>query len=168
VSEHGPGGEPLRVITTARDISDLQAARESQAVSDSVFRHLHEGLLITDPQHRVVDANPTFAEITGYSREELLGNVPELLNHAVANAEHRSRLAAIYMALTDEGTWQGELPHHRRNGEPCLLQLSISTVRPAAGEPVRNHVVTIVDITHTRRQLEQLQEMTWLKSASAS
>jgi diguanylate cyclase (GGDEF)-like protein len=49
------------------------------------------------------------------------------------------------------------LPHHRRNGEPCLLQLAISTVRPAAGEPVRNHVVTVVDITHTRRQLEQLQ-----------
>ncbi|KQW36449.1 hypothetical protein ASC76_17370 [Rhizobacter sp. Root404] len=157
VCEHGPGGEPLRVITTARDISDMQSARESQAVSDSVFRHLHEGLLITDAQHRVVDANPTYVEITGYSREELLGTVPELINHASANAEHRARLAAIFVALTAEGAWRGELPHHRRNGEPCLLQLAISTVRPAAGEPVRNHVVTVVDITHTRRQLEQLQ-----------
>ncbi|MES2483350.1 MAG: PAS domain-containing protein, partial [Pseudomonadota bacterium] len=82
VSEHGPRGEPLRVITTARDISEVQSARESQAVSNSVFQHLHEGLLITDPQHRVIDANPTYCEITGYTREELIGTVPELLNHA--------------------------------------------------------------------------------------
>ncbi|HEY9237636.1 MAG TPA: EAL domain-containing protein, partial [Burkholderiaceae bacterium] len=156
VSEHGARGEPLRLTCTAREIGDIQAARESQAVSASVFEHLHEGLLITDPQHRVIEANPTYSEITGYPREELIGTMPALLNPADMPVEHQPRLAAVYAALADEGTWSGELPHRRRNGEPCLLQLTISAVRHAGG-PVRNHVLTVVDITDTRRQLEQLQ-----------
>jgi len=56
VSERDASGEPLRIVNTARDIGDLQAARERQNVSESLFEHLHEGLLIIDSQNRVVEA----------------------------------------------------------------------------------------------------------------
>ena len=156
VADRGPAGEPLRILSTARDISDMQEARERQDLSQSVFQHLHEGLLITDPQHRVLESNPTFTDITGYSREELLGSVPSLLRAHGADSELALQLEAMRLGLAHDGSWRGELRHHRRNGEPCVLQLTVTAVRNANGS-VRNHVLAIADVTHARAQFEQLQ-----------
>jgi diguanylate cyclase (GGDEF)-like protein/PAS domain S-box-containing protein len=156
VAERNAGGEPVRIINTARDISDVQAARERQDLTQSVFQHLHEGLLITDPQHRVLEVNPTFSQITGYSREELLGTVPPLLCAVESEAERHAQLTRMNAALQTDGAWRGELRHLQRNGDPGLLQLAVSAVRDTDGT-LRNHVLAITDITHTRLQWEQLQ-----------
>ena len=156
VAERGSSGQPVRIINTARDISDVQAARERQELTQSVFQHLHEGLLITDAQHRVLESNPTFTEITGYRRDELLGQVPPLLREAEADTHRSAQLAVMRAALEAEGHWRGELQHQLRNGDAGLLQVVISAVRAMDGQ-VRNHVVAITDITHTRQQWEQLQ-----------
>ena len=156
VAERGPTGKPLRIISTARDISETQAARERQDLSQSVFLHLHEGLLITDPQHRVLESNPTFSEITGYRREELLGKVPQLLQARESDGQLALQLEAMQLGLANEDSWRGELNHHRRNGEACVLQLTVTAVRDADGK-VRNHVLAIADVTHARAQFEQLQ-----------
>jgi diguanylate cyclase (GGDEF)-like protein/PAS domain S-box-containing protein len=156
VAERGPAGEPLLVLGTARDISEVQAARQNRDLSQSVFEHLHEGLLITDPQHRVLESNPTFSEITGYSRQELLGTVPALLKSHAADGPLALQLEAMQLGLADQGSWRGELNHHRRNGEPCVLQLTVTAVRNTNGS-VRNHVLAIADVTHARAQFEQLQ-----------
>ncbi len=156
VAERAWGGAPLRIVCTARDISDVQSARERQDLSQSVFEQLHEGLLITDPQHRVLESNPTFTEITGYTREELRGSVPMLLQANDPDSALALQLDAMRLGLAQEGTWRGELNHHRRNGERCVLQLTITEVRDANGG-VRNHVLAIADVTHARDQFAQLQ-----------
>ena len=156
VAERGSAGEPLRIINTARDIDEVQAARDRQDLSQSVFQHLHEGLLITDPQHRVLESNPTFTEITGYTRAELLGTVPLLLQAPESDGQLALQLDAMRLGLANEGSWRGELRHHRRNGEACVLQITITAVRSPNGG-VRNHVLAIADVTHARAQFEQLQ-----------
>jgi diguanylate cyclase (GGDEF)-like protein/PAS domain S-box-containing protein len=156
VAEHAADGAPARILTTARDIRDLQAARERQHLSDSLFQNLHEGLVITDAQHRVLEVNPTFVEITGYSREELLGTVPSLLRAGSADPQAEAQQAALCAGLEDEGLWRGEVLDRRRNGETCLLQLTASVVR-GTGNSAHHHVLAITDITGTRQQLEQLQ-----------
>jgi diguanylate cyclase (GGDEF)-like protein/PAS domain S-box-containing protein len=156
VSERDGHGAPLRIVNTARDIDDLQAARERQQVVQSLFEHLHEGLLITDGQHRVVEVTPAFTQITGYSRSETLGTVPSLWRSAPPGSEQAAQQNAMRTSLEATGTWRGELLDQRRNGETCLLQLSVSQVRSPNGS-VRNHVVAIADITRSREQLEQLQ-----------
>ena len=156
VAERSATGEPARIINTARDISDAQAARDRQDLTQSVFQHLHEGLLITDPDHRVLEVNPTFSQITGYTRDELIGAIPPLLRTTEADTDRNTQLAQMSAALDADGSWRGELRHVQRNGEPGLLQLAISAVRNTDGT-VRNHVLAVTDITRTREQWEQLQ-----------
>ena len=156
VAERNAMDLALRIVVTARDVSDAQAARERQDLTQSVFQHLHEGLLITDPQHRVLEVNPTFSQITGFSRAELIGAVPPLLRPVETDTERNAQLAEMSAALEADGNWRGELRHVHRNGESGLLQLAISAVRNSNGS-VRNHVLAITDITHTRQQWEQLQ-----------
>ena len=156
VAERAADGKPARLLSTARDISDMRVAHERQQLAESLFQHLHEGLLITDAAHRVLEVNPTFTEITGYSREELLGTVPSLLRPAEAGSDAGLQLEAMRASLDAGGTWRGEMLDQRRNGEPCLLQVTVSVVRNPNGS-VRNHVLAIADVTRARRQLEQLQ-----------
>ena len=156
VAERDSAGAPLRLITTARDISHVHEARERQDLSESLFQHLHEGLLITDAQQRVLEANPTFSAITGYPRESLIGSVPSLLQPAAPGSEAATQQTLMRAGLAALGSWRGEMRSQRRDGEPCLLQVTVSAVRNTNGG-VRNHVLAIADITQASQQLEQLQ-----------
>ncbi len=156
IAERDVNGQPARIITTARDIADRRAALERQRLSESLFQHLHEGLLITDGEYRVLDANPTFSKITGYSRDEVLGAVPALLRPARPGSPAERQQREMRDHLASGGTWRGEIVDHRRNGEACTLQLTVSTVRGPEGEVV-NHVLALSDITEARRHLEQLR-----------
>ncbi len=156
VIERGPDATPHRIFTTARDTTELASARNSQHLSRNVFEYLHEGLLITDSSHRVLEANPTFEQITGDSRDALLATVPPLLRPAKPGSETAVWQAAMHAALTSHGVWRGEVRAQRRDATPCLLQITASLVRPADAS-ARNLVFAITDITHARQQLEQLQ-----------
>ena len=156
VAERDSAGAPLRLIITARDISQVHEARERQDLSESLFQHLHEGLLITDSQQRVLEANPTFSAITGYPREALLGAVPSLLQPATPGSEAHAQQALMSAALDAHGSWHGVMRSRRRDGDACLLQVTVSAVRNTNGT-VRNHVLAIADITQANQQLEQLQ-----------
>jgi diguanylate cyclase (GGDEF)-like protein/PAS domain S-box-containing protein len=156
VAERAADGSPARLVSTARDISEMRVAHERQQLSESLFQHLHEGLLITDADHRVLEVNPTFSDISGHSREELLGTVPSLMRPADAGSDAAVQLEAMQASLDAGDMWRGEMLDLRRNGEPCLLQVTVSAVRHANGT-VRNHVLAVADVTRARRQLEQLQ-----------
>ena len=156
VTERSSGGEPARILTTARDITDLREAREREQLSKRVLECLHEGMLITDSYHRALEANPTFAEIIGHSREELLGSVPSILRPAEPGSDASTQQTAMSAALASESIWRGEMRAQRRNGDSCLLQVTASAVRNADGS-VRNLVFAVADITHARQQLEHLQ-----------
>ena len=156
VTERGSGAEPVRILMTAQDITDLRAARESEDLSKRVLEYLHEGLLITDARYRVLEANPTFVDITGRTREELLASVPSLLRAAEPGSEAAAQQAAMSAALASQSIWRGEMRDRHRNGEACLLQVTASAVRNADGS-VRNLVFAVADITHARQQLEHLQ-----------
>lgn len=156
VIERDGTGQPVRLLATLADIHDKRQAQERQLMSVSLFQHLHEGLLITDPELRVLDVNPAYAAILGVPREQLLGSVPSLLRPTPADPVARQQRAAMWAGLRDTGSWRGELMETRRNGQLCTLQTTISTVYGPAGD-LRYHVLVISDITQQQLQREQLE-----------
>ena len=164
VIERDGAGHPLRLLATLADVQDKREAQERQRMSASLFQHLHEGLLITDPDLRALDVNPAYTQILGVPRDELIGTVPSLLRPAPADPVARQQRAAMWAGLRDTGSWRGELMENRRNGQTCTLQATISTVHgPAYGahhdsQPdLRYHVLVISDITEQQAQRDQLQ-----------
>jgi PAS domain S-box-containing protein/diguanylate cyclase (GGDEF)-like protein len=141
-------GSPSRVRAIARDITQELASKERQELSTQLFQHLHEGLLVTDAQYRVLDANPTFTRITGYSREEMLGQVPVLLRPVAPDRPGAQAQAAVQQALREHGSWHGELEGFHRDGSPCLLQVTISAVFNLNNE-VAYHVLAMIDVSQT-------------------
>jgi diguanylate cyclase (GGDEF)-like protein/PAS domain S-box-containing protein len=156
VAERGAKGRPLRVIITAQDIDAQRLAEERQQLSVTLFQHLHEGLLITDANCRVLDANPTFSSITGYSLDDMRGTVPALMRPAVEGTTAALQQAVMWDSLKASGTWRGEVVDKRRNGDICTLQVTISAVKGPSGV-VRFHALALSDITEARLQRELLE-----------
>jgi diguanylate cyclase (GGDEF)-like protein/PAS domain S-box-containing protein len=161
VIERDPSGLPVRLLATLADAQNRHDAQERQLMSVSLFRHLHEGLLITDDKLHALDVNPAYTQILGVPRDEVLGTVPSLLRPTPADPIARQQRAAMWASLSEHGHWRGELLERRRNGELCTLQATISTVRgptqDAQTPSLKYHVLVISDITVQQAQRERLE-----------
>ena len=119
------GDEPC-LLTIARDVTERQLMQEKLQQAATVFESTAEGVMITDPQQRIVAVNRAFSEITGFSEAEALGQTPRLL----ASGQHDSAFySAMWHQLEDEGHWQGEIWNRRKNAEIFPEWLTINVVR---------------------------------------
>ena len=156
VAERDDQGRPLRVVASLADIGARRSAEDRQQLSSNVFQHLHEGLVVTDADLRILDVNPTYCRIVGHSRESLLGTVPGLLQPNPIEALNRQQQAALWQALRSQGHWVGEVLERRRGGEASALHVTVSTVRDPEGA-LRYHVLVVSDVTEQRQQKERLE-----------
>ncbi|CAN5797948.1 hypothetical protein BH09PSE5_BH09PSE5_25200 [soil metagenome] len=156
VADYSPVGHPLRIVCAMADMTERRIASERQRLASGMFQHLHEGLLLIDAEHRVLDVNPAFSQITGYEREEMLGAVPALLRPRTRDAAAMEQQAQMWAGLEESGSWRGEVIDRRRNGDPCALHLTISAV-PGSDGQAPYHVLVISDVTQARLQREQLE-----------
>lgn len=148
------GGE-ARVLVVVRDVSERKKAEERLRQSATVFESTLEGVVITDPQGRIVATNRAFSTITGYAEDEVLGQYPRLL----ASGRHeRSFFQDMWRSIGQTGSWQGELWNRRKNGEIYPEWLTISAVRDAAGNIV-NYVGVFSDISRIKQSEEKLDHL---------
>jgi len=155
VQERSAQGQARRLLLTLTDVTPQRTAEERQRMSVSLFQHLHEGVLITDTEHRVLDANPSYCRMLGLGRETLVGQPAAPL---LPLALRRSGLApeALQQALQSRGFWQGRVQITRADGSPGVWQLTVSTI-PEPDGPLRYRVVTVSDLTQTLRQQDLLE-----------
>ncbi|WP_018947094.1 EAL domain-containing protein [Thioalkalivibrio sp. AKL17] len=121
----------------------------------SVFHHANEGILITDPQGRILDVNAAFSRITGYRREEVLGRNPSMLQ---SGKHDEAFYADLWQTLRAEGSWSGEVWNRRKDGELYAEMLTISAVRDGEGA-IQRYVGLFSDITPLKEQQRQLEYM---------
>jgi diguanylate cyclase (GGDEF)-like protein/PAS domain S-box-containing protein len=117
----------------------------------SVFENSPEGIVITDTDGRILRVNRAFAEITGYSAEEIVGRNPRLLGSGRHGPEF---YAAMWRSIELAGAWRGEIWNRRRSGEVYPEWLSITSVKDKDGH-VTQYVGTFSDLTERKRIEEE-------------
>lgn len=148
-------GLALRVVGTHLDITQRREAEERLRLAASVFAEAHDGISITDREGVVVDVNPAFAQITGYSREEIVGQTNRLLK---SGRHPPDFYRALWEQLEKEGHWRGEIWNRRRNGELYPELLTISAVRDEAGR-TSHYIGVFSDITLLMAQQQRLERL---------
>ncbi len=89
-----------------------------------------EMVVVTDTQGTILYVNPAFEMVTGYSRDEALGQNPRLLKSGVQDDAFYARMWATVAAGQ---TWQGRLVNRKKNGTLYTEDSTIAPVRDAAG-----------------------------------
>ncbi|WFP51689.1 EAL domain-containing protein [Methylomonas sp. EFPC3] len=148
----GPNGEPTALVGISRDVTERIEAEDRLELSARVFQEAHEAIMITDVGGTIVDVNPSFCKITGYSRDQAIGQNPRMLNSGRHPPEF---FADMWQAVREQGYWRGEIWNRKRNGELHAGLLSISTLSASGGE-VRHYIGLFSDITEKKLSEEQI------------
>ncbi len=148
----GPGGEVVRVVGSAQDITELkraeQALRDSEARYRTLFESAPDGILVSDADGLYVDVNPSGLRLLGYSREELLGLT---LADLVAPSEVDAVVAALYEV------WHGRAHHAEwrlRRKDGSLFDAEILGSLTADGRLLG----LVRDVSERKRMEEQLRQ----------
>ena len=155
VISRDPQGRPLRMIGTHSDITQRRAADDKIRLAATVFANAREGIAITDAAGLILDVNDTFTQITGFSREEVIGQNPRILKSA---RQDSAFYASMWRDLLQDGHWSGELWNRRKCGEEYAERLTIGAVCDEQGM-VRQYVALFSDISERKRMEEQVRQL---------
>jgi len=133
---------------------DVTEVRNSKAAND-FFNVSHEIIYTADLEGLILDANQRLVEVSGYSRQELIGHHSRMLKSGLHSQDY---YANIWQALADKDYWTGEITNRKKSGELYSTLTTFMTIRNDKGLPIRYLVVAsdISDSVERRQQLEHL------------
>jgi len=117
-----------------------------------------EPVMITDRSCVLEYVNPAFEALTGYSKEEVIGQTIGLLKSEQQSGE---LCEEMWDTVLSGKPFHGVVMNRKKNGETFVLEKSITPVRDATGQ-ITHYISTGRDITNQRRlesQLQQAQKM---------
>ncbi len=100
-------------------------------VFEQIVSNAPVAISITDESGNILFVNDTFCSITGYAREELIGQHSSMLSY---KATPRSVYENLWSAITSGQHWQGQLINRRKSGEPYIADMSISRIANEEGQ----------------------------------
>jgi len=148
-------GIPVRMLGVVQDITRRKLVEEERRWAQEVFVSAGEGFMLTDVEGTILNVNPAFLAITGYSRTEILGQTVRLLT---SEMQDKNFFQTMWLSLLEGGHWEGEITSRRKDGQLYMQSLRLSAVRDAHGS-IQRFAGLIADITERsnhRRQIEFL------------
>lgn len=130
-------------------IASLQIELEGQ------LRALHEGAIVseTDIRGNITFANDTFVQISGYSREELLGKNHRILKSGL---QPDTIFEDLWKTISSGNVWKGIICNKKKNGEYYWVKSTIVPVLDEKLVPIK-YVAVRFDITEQIKLQEELQ-----------
>ncbi|MDY0103020.1 MAG: PAS domain S-box protein [Lentimicrobium sp.] len=150
------------------DISEKKKAEDKLRLLNRAVEASSVSVVITDAVGNIIFVNPYFAELTGYSAQEVIGRKLRILNHGKLSEPDGDELWRLIRLGND---WTGEYQNQKKNGAFYWEQSVISPLLSSTGE--LTHIISInEDITERKKMLEELvaakdkaEESNRLKSA---
>lgn len=148
-------GNPLRLCGTMQDVSCRKIADDRLRLTSEVFQCLTEGIIVMGKDGRIIETNPAFSAITGYSSEEVKGCLPDILNSGAQSPEFYKQRQETLLEL---GVWEGETVNQRKDGSQYIQYSRVSAIRNTDGEI--SHLCSVIsdisELKESHRRLEHL------------
>jgi PAS domain S-box-containing protein len=132
--------QPLegKCLIVSQDVTDLRDSEERLLLAAHALEGMTEAILITGAGGTVLTVNRAFCEITGYTRDEVLGLSEKAIRNALQPAEFYDEM---YATVQRDGYWSGTTWSRRKNGSVYREWRSVRGVREPAG--TITHYVTV-------------------------
>lgn len=134
--------------------------RDTDALWDAINQH--SIVSMADPAGNITFVNDTFIRISGYSREELMGQNHRILKSDVQGPEFWD---AMWKTISSGHVWKGIVCNRAKDGSNYWLEAQISPFFDAAGA-IEKYVSIRTDITAHKRALDELEIARSLKAAT--
>jgi PAS domain S-box-containing protein len=153
-------GKPRQYVAIRADITERKQAEEkvteSLAATNAALKELadqkfaldqHAIVAATDVQGRITYVNEKFCAISGYSKDELIGQ-----NHRILNSGRHPKefFQEMYHAIANGQVWHGEIQNRAKDGSMYWVDTTIVPFAGAEGKP-RQYMAIRADITERKR-----------------
>jgi diguanylate cyclase (GGDEF)-like protein/PAS domain S-box-containing protein len=135
-------------------LADRKKAAEQLLIAATAFES-QEAMMVTDTNGIVLRINKAFAETTGYSPEEIVGQTPRLLR---SGRHDEAFYRQMWESINLTGAWQGEIWDRHKSGNQYLKWLTISAVRNAEGG-ITHYIGTHYDLTERKKAEERINAL---------
>jgi PAS domain S-box-containing protein len=145
-------GRPA-VIGMIRDFTDRRAAEEHVRKLALAVEQSPESIVITNLDAQIEYVNEAFLRATGYSRDEVIGQNPRVLQ---SGRTPPRVYFDMWQALTGGQMWKGEFSNRRKDGSEYVEFAIITPLRDPSGR-ITHYVAVKEDITektHIREELD--------------
>ncbi len=115
----------------ARDIRDRRQAEERLRLQGVALESAANAIVITDIEGRILWVNAAFTTLTGYSRDEALGQRPSLLK---SGCHDQAFYGHLWATIRSGKTWRGEITNRRKDGRLYTEEMTITPVLGERGE----------------------------------
>lgn len=131
----------------------LCSSYNSMRLATSIYQSNADAIVVTDENNLIVDVNPAFTRITGYTPDEVIGKNPRLMQSGQHDAHFYQKM---WKSILEDGHWQGEIWDKRKDGELYAKSANIIALRHADGSVYR-YVAQFSDITEKKQKDELIR-----------
>jgi diguanylate cyclase (GGDEF)-like protein/PAS domain S-box-containing protein len=143
------------IVLFVEDVTQRKAVEDRLRLGATVFTGAREGITITDRAGTILEVNDAFSRITGYTRKEVLGLNPRVLQSGLHSGEFYENM---WSSLNREGHWPGEIWNRTKSGDIYAEMLTINAIHNAKGD-VEQYVGMFTDITELKEQEQRLEHI---------
>lgn len=147
-----------------RDISELKTALEhskssmelaNQTLDELNFQKLaldeHCIVAITDAKGTITYANQKFCDVSGYSKDELIGQDHKIVN---SGFHKKNFFKHMYQTISRGKTWSGEICNRAKDGRLYWVETTIVPFLGKNGKPTK-YIAIRTDITRCKNAEER-------------
>ncbi len=145
--------QPAGLIGVLNDLTEHKLLLRQMSQLSAVVKQATESIVITDTEGLIQYVNPAFVKITGYTREEALGQKPSVLKSGRQDDDYYREL---WQTVTRGETWRGDFVNKRKDGSLYDEAAVIFPIRNDKGEIVSLAAVKR-DITKEKAMQTQLR-----------
>ncbi|HAW52241.1 MAG TPA: hypothetical protein DCX54_07940, partial [Flavobacteriales bacterium] len=134
-------GKPVSTHAVLKNSNTNHQREKMLKLSATVFEYTNDGIFVTDNNGHIIMANEAISNLTGYSKNDLLGITPINLISREENVKHI--LEDIYDAIQYRKPWQGEIISSAKNNNNFHAFLKLMPVKDDAGNS--NHLIGVLN-----------------------
>ncbi len=144
-----------RTAELQAEIAEHQRAEVRIRLQVTALESAGNGVVITDRNGTIEWVNPAFTQLTGYTREEAIGQNPRILK---SGRQDPSVYRELWARILSGKTWRGEITNRRKDGGLYVEEMTVTPVRQPNGE-ISHFVAIKQDVTQRRQAEERIRQL---------
>ncbi len=149
------------LMAFCRDITERKKTEMEKELYFSAIQSLSQPLVITDVNGNILEVNESFLNMYGYSKEEVIGKNPSVLNPGLnvykelgySEEDYHQLFKQLWKSIRDPktGTWENMIVNRKKDGSLLWVRLLINGVFNENGS-LQNFIGLPIDISGIRKK----------------
>ena len=131
----------------------IQAKNEQLRTFKKAIEHAGHGIFITDPDGTITYANQAVEEVTGYPKDEVLGENPSMWK---SGYHDEAFYEEMWETIEAGEVWDGQIVNERKDGDRVWVDMTIAPI--VSDDDVEKFVAVDNDITEQKERKRRITE----------